>query len=110
MPKLRRPSARRTRGSSSRTCSEAAAIGALDAARLRPSASLALAVVPVFAATGLRRGRARSPALERVVLGRPAWSPSLVLALPTLAVTIPVCATLFDGAYAQTLPLAQQAP
>ena len=86
----------------------AAAIGAVDAARLHAPGVL-VAVVPVFAATGLLVG-AVVAGLERLVLGRPAWQASLVLALPTLAITIPVCATLFDGAFAQTLPLAHQAP
>jgi hypothetical protein len=88
----------------------AAAIGAVDAARLHAHGVL-FAVVPVFAATGLVIG-AVVAGLERLIsgVGRPAWLSALVLALPTLAVTIPVCAHLFDGAFAQTLPLARQAP
>ena len=88
----------------------AAAIGAVDAARLHAPGVL-YAVVPVFAATGLLIG-AIVAGLEWLVTGQrwPAWRSALVLALPTLAVTIPVCAHLFDGAYAATLPLAKQAP
>jgi hypothetical protein len=86
----------------------AAAIGVLDAARLHAPGVL-YAVVPLFAATGLVIG-AVVAGLARLVATRPWWLAALVLALPTLAVTIPGCATLFDGAYAQTLPLAQQAP
>lgn len=86
----------------------AAAIGAVDAARLHAPGVL-YAVVPVFAATGLLIG-AIVAGLERLVVGRPAWQSALVLALPTLAITIPVCGHLFDGAFAATLPLARQAP
>jgi hypothetical protein len=86
----------------------AAAIGAVDAARLHATGVL-LAVVPVFAATGLLIG-AVVAGLERLVAGRPGWVSALVLALPTLAITIPVGRHLFDGAFAQTLPLAKQAP
>jgi hypothetical protein len=83
-------------------------IGGLDAARLR-SAAIALAVVPVFAATGLVAGVAIG-VLERAVAGARWWLAALVVAVPTLIVTVPVSASLFDGAYAQTLPLAKQAP
>jgi arylsulfatase A-like enzyme len=86
----------------------AAALGALDCARLA-APSLALAVVPLFAATGLIFGLVIA-LLERIVDERPWWLAAIVLALPTLAVSTPVGATLFDGAYAQTLPLAEQAP
>jgi hypothetical protein len=86
----------------------ASAIGAIDAARLH-AFGVFCAVVPVFAATGLVIG-AIVAGLERLVAGRPAWQAALVLALPTFAITIPVCAHLFDGAYAHTLPLAKAAP
>jgi arylsulfatase A-like enzyme len=82
-----------------------AAIGAFDATRVH-SPSLALAVVPVFAATGLFAGLVIA-ASERFA---PRRFSALVRALPTLIVTIPVGAKLFDGAFAQTLPLANQAP
>lgn len=86
----------------------AAAIGLLDGAKLH-AVGVVIAVVPVFAATGLLIGGVIA-GLERAVAGRARWVWATVLALPTLAVTIPVCATLFDGAYAQTLPLAHAAP
>ena len=85
-----------------------AAIGALDVARLG-SASLVLVIVPLFAAAGLVAGTLIALA-ERVVIGRPAVLSALVLALPSLLVTIPVAHTLFHGAYAQTLPLASAWP
>ncbi|MDB4959697.1 MAG: sulfatase [Myxococcales bacterium] len=86
----------------------ASALGALDCARIG-SATLALAVVPLFAATGLVIGLVVA-FLERISDERPWWLRAIVLALPTLAVSTPVAATLFDGAYARTLPLAEQAP
>lgn len=86
----------------------AAAIGLVDAGRLH-AAGVVTAVVPVFAATGLVIGGVIA-GFERITAGRAGWLRATVLALPTLAVTIPVCATLFDGAYAQTLPLAHAAP
>jgi hypothetical protein len=86
----------------------AAAIGALDAARLHAPGVL-YAVVPLFATAGLVIG-AVVAGLTRLAARRPWWQVCGLLALPTLAVTIPVCATLFDGAYAQTLPLAKAAP
>ncbi|HEY0251043.1 MAG TPA: putative metal-binding motif-containing protein, partial [Kofleriaceae bacterium] len=79
-----------------------AAIGAFDAARLH-SEGLALGVVPIFAATGLL-------AALVIALFERLSRFSFVRVLPTLIVTIPVGATLFDGAFAQTLPLAKQAP
>jgi len=85
-----------------------AAIGALDAARLH-SAGLALAVVPVFAATGLFAALVIG-VTERIAGDRPWWLAALIRALPALIVLVPVGATLFDGAFAQTLPLAKQAP
>ncbi|MEO8548468.1 MAG: sulfatase-like hydrolase/transferase [Kofleriaceae bacterium] len=85
-----------------------ALIGLFDAARLH-SSSLALAIVPVFAATGLVAALAIA-ASERLAAGRRWWLAALIRAMPTLIVTVPVGATLFDGAFAQTLPLAHQAP
>jgi arylsulfatase A-like enzyme len=83
------------------------AIGALDASRLH-SVGLTLAVVPVFAATGLIAAVVIASS-ERVARGR-AWAlGALVRAAPSLLVSIPVGATLFDGAFAQTLPLARYA-
>jgi hypothetical protein len=86
----------------------ATVIGALDAARLG-STGIAAAVIPVFAASGLAIG-ALAAAIARLVRGRSAWLAAFAFATPTLAVTIPVCWTLFDGAYAQTLPGARVAP
>jgi len=86
----------------------AAAIGGLDAARLHAS-NLALAVVPVFAATGLFAALIIG-ASERAAAGRSWWFAAAIRALPALLVLVPVGATLFDGAFAQTLPLAKQAP
>lgn len=86
----------------------AAAIGGLDAARLG-SLGLALAVVPVFAAMGLLVGTVVAT-LERIVGNRRWWIASLVLTAPTLIVSIPVVRSLFEGAYAQTLPAATAAP
>lgn len=85
-----------------------AAVGALDAARLR-SPGIALAVVPVAAMTGLVAG-AVIALCERLVAGRRGAIPTLVLAAPTLIVTLPVAPTLFRGAYAQTLPGARLLP
>ncbi|MEO6773160.1 MAG: sulfatase-like hydrolase/transferase [Kofleriaceae bacterium] len=84
------------------------AIGALDAARLH-ALGLALAVVPVFAATGLFAALVIG-ASERAAAGRAWWLAAAIRALPALLVLVPVGATLFDGAFAQTLPLAKQAP
>lgn len=86
----------------------AALIGLVDSAPLK-SAGITAAVVPMFAVTGLVIGLVVA-GCERIAFGRARWMWAPLLALPTLAVTIPVCATLFDGAYAQTLPLAKQAP
>jgi choline-sulfatase len=86
----------------------ATVIGALDAAKLG-SLSVGLAVVPIFAATGLVAGALVAIA-ERITAGAKWWVVALVVAAPTLAVGIPVGQTLFDGAFAQTLPLAAEAP
>ena len=83
-------------------------IGGLDAARLR-SSGIALAVVPIFAATGLVAGVAIG-VVERWVTNRGRWLAAFALAALTLVVTVPVAHSLFDGAFAQTLPLAHQAP
>ncbi len=85
-----------------------AAIGALDCARLH-SVGLALAVVPVFAATGLFAAVVLG-SFERIARGRPWALAVIVRAAPSLLVSVPVGATLFDGAFAQTLPFAHYAP
>ena len=86
----------------------AAAVGALDAARIG-GAGLAEAVVPVFAATGLAIG-ALAAGIARGVRAWRWWTAALALAAPALLVTVPVAWTLFDGAYAQTLPAARAMP
>jgi hypothetical protein len=86
----------------------AAALGGVEAARLG-SPQLAFALVPVFAVTGLVIGLVIA-GVEKIAFGRQAWLTAFVLAVPTLVVTIPVSATLFEGAYAQTLPLARAMP
>jgi arylsulfatase A-like enzyme len=96
----------------------AAAIGALDSARLG-SAGIAAAAVPMFAVTGLlvalisisierALGIGRAPREGRT--DRPWWLVALALSVPTLIVYVPVSASLFEGAYAQTLPLARAMP
>ncbi|NVB82948.1 MAG: sulfatase-like hydrolase/transferase [Kofleriaceae bacterium] len=86
----------------------AIAIGCLDCVRLG-SLQLGLAVVPIFAATGLVAGLVIA-GTERAVSGRSWWLSALALAVPALVVYIPVSRSLFLGAYAQTLPLASSAP
>src|SRR5262245_57308964 len=86
----------------------AAVLGALDTARLG-SLKLALAVVPVFAATGLVVGAVVALA-DRVAAARSWWLAAFALTAPALVVFIPVARSLFDGAYAQTLPGASLAP
>ncbi|HUJ58454.1 MAG TPA: sulfatase-like hydrolase/transferase [Kofleriaceae bacterium] len=77
-------------------------VGGLEAARLG-SVGIALAIVPVFAATGLC-------AALVIALAERISRRSLVVAAPSLIVTLPVALTLFDGAYAQHLPLAPVLP
>ena len=77
----------------------AMAIGALDAGRLH-AVGVTLAVVPVAAVVGLVAGCAIAAARGRL------W----LYGAETLIVTAPVSATLFDGAYAQTLPGARAWP
>ncbi|MBA3451724.1 MAG: sulfatase-like hydrolase/transferase [Deltaproteobacteria bacterium] len=86
----------------------AAIIGALEAARLGSSA-LAAVLVPLFAITGLLVGLLVGGA-ERIVRGRTWWVVALVVAAPSLLISGPVAATLFSGAFAQTLPLAGVLP
>src|SRR5687767_2431037 len=87
-------------------------IGALESWRLG-SLRVALVMLPVFAATGLLAGCTNALA-ERLMVGQARagrwWLVAAVIAAPTLIVTLPVCATLFDGAKAQTLPLASALP
>lgn len=83
-------------------------VGTLEAARLG-SARLALALVPVFALTGLAAGALIALA-ERICERRRPVIAALGIAAPSLLVTMPVGQMLFRGAYAQTLPLAGVLP
>lgn len=85
----------------------ASALGGLEAARL--GASVGRTIVPVFAVTGLLIGCVIA-AVERVAPSAAWWRAAPVLALPSLAVTIPMSLTLYDGAYARTLPFAAALP
>jgi arylsulfatase A-like enzyme len=90
----------------------AALLGGIEALRLA-NARIALVLVPLFAAVGFAIGvvcaatewLARRPALERR-----GWVGALILAAPSLVITMPVFATLFDGAFARTLPLVEVLP
>ena len=84
------------------------AIGALEAARLG-GASLAMVLVPLFAATGVIAG-AIIAGITRLVSDRGSWLVAFALAAPSLLVMVPVSRTLFQGAYAQTLPMAGVLP
>jgi hypothetical protein len=86
----------------------AALMGLLEAARLG-STRLGLVLVPLFAATGLVAG-VLIAGVGRLVRRWPRGLAALALAAPTLAVTIPIARTLFDGPYARTLPLAPALP
>jgi arylsulfatase A-like enzyme len=86
----------------------AAAIGALDAGKLG-SGRLAMVLVPLFAVTGLVAGVVIA-ASERAAAGRPWWIAALIRGAPSLIVLLPASSTLFEGAYAQTLPLAFALP
>lgn len=88
-------------------CLGAALIGALDGAKL--GGGLAFVLVPVFALTGTVAAIA-IVAAERLAANRSWWAAALVRAAPSLIVLVPVASTLFDGAYAQTLPLASALP
>lgn len=85
----------------------AAALGALEAARL--GAAVGRTIVPVFALTGVVIGGVIALA-ERVAPRPGRWRAALVVALPSLAVTVPMSRTLFDGAYVRSLPLASVLP
>lgn len=85
----------------------AAVIIGLDGFRL--SSGIGAAVLPLAAVTGLIAGLLIAGA-ERIMRGEHWWKIALVVAAPTLIVFAPVCRSLFQGAYAQTLPGAQAAP
>jgi arylsulfatase A-like enzyme len=85
----------------------AAGIVGLDGFRL--ATGVGLAVLPIAAVTGLIAGLIIA-GIERAVDGRPWWQVGVALAAPALIVTLPVSHSLFQGAYAQTLPLASAMP
>ncbi len=86
----------------------AAALGGLEGIRLG-GGPLAAVLVAVFAATGVLAGLL-AVAAERGAARVTDSMAHLVRAAPVLLVAVPVGATLFDGAYAQTLPLARATP
>ncbi len=88
-------------------CLGAAMIGALEGARL--GGGLGLVLVPVFALTGGIIALA-IVANERLAANRSWWVAALIRGAPSLFVLVPVASTLFDGAYAQTLPFAKVLP
>ena len=83
----------------------AEALGGLEASRL--GLALGRTLVPMFALTGLVIGCV--VALTERVAPRSGWA-APVLALPTLAITVPMSLTLYDGAFAQSLPYASALP
>jgi arylsulfatase A-like enzyme len=85
----------------------AAALGALESARL--GGGLGEALVPVFAVTGVIIGAVVALAERLAPRGR-WWTTALALAAPSLIVAAPVARTLFDGAFARTLPAAAALP
>ncbi len=85
-----------------------AAIGALESARLG-GATLAMVLIPLFAAAGTIVG-AVVAGMTRATRDRGAWLTAFALAAPSLVVLVPVSRTLFEGAYAQTLPMASELP
>jgi len=83
-------------------------LGLFEALRLG-SAALGLALIPLFAVTGLVAGVVI--ALGEKLVGERRWYlAALGLAVPSLVVTFPVFAKMFDGAFAQTLPLVDVLP
>ena len=95
----------------------AASLGALVLAAIEIVAigatrpALAGTLLALFAATGAIVGVVML-ATEAVArrIGLAAWPAAVLCALPTLAIWIPVTGTLFEGAYAATLPGARAAP
>src|SRR5688572_2176911 len=86
----------------------AALMGLLEAARL-DSARLGLVIVPLFAAIGLVAG-ALIAGIGRLARDRSRLVGAVAVAALSLAVTVPISVTLFDGPYARTLPLASALP
>ncbi len=90
----------------------AAVLGGVETLRLG-HAELALVLVPLFAAVGLVGGVACASVewiAQRPVFERRWWVVAMLLASPSLLITAPACATLFDGAFASTLPGAAVLP
>jgi hypothetical protein len=89
----------------------AAAVALIEVIAIGARPALAAALVALFAATGAVAGGVQlaTEALGRR-LGLKALPAALVWALPTLAIWIPVTRTLFEGAFASTLPGARIAP
>jgi arylsulfatase A-like enzyme len=85
----------------------AAAIVGLDGFRL--ATGIGLAVLPIAAVTGLIAGLIVA-GIERAVDGRPSLQIGVALGAPAVIVYLPVSHSLFQGAYAQTLPLASAMP
>ncbi len=84
----------------------AALLGCVETLRLG-HASLALVLVPLFSLVGLVAGLVCAGTewiAQRPPIERRWWLVALVIAAPSLLVTGPVFATLFEGAYARTLP------
>src|SRR5687768_11742782 len=85
----------------------AAVLGAVEAARLA-SPGVAWVLLGVFAATGAVAGGLVLGA-EAIARKLPRGG-ALVRALPALLVAVPVARTLFEGAFAATLPAAGAMP
>ena len=85
----------------------AAAIGAMDGVKL--GGGLGLVLVPLFALTGVVAALLIAGS-ERLALGRRWWLGAIIRGAPSLVVLGPVAWTLFDGAFAQTLPMARALP
>jgi arylsulfatase A-like enzyme len=83
-------------------------LGLFESLRLG-SGSLGLALIPLFAVTGLLAGGVI--ALGEKLVGERRWYlAAFGLAVPSLLVTFPVFANMFDGAFAQTLPMVDVLP
>jgi arylsulfatase A-like enzyme len=81
-------------------------IGLVECAKVG-RAGVLLAVLPIFALTGAIAGVLVAAASMAATRARTWWQTASILAAPSLLVTVPVAWTLFDGAFAQTLPMAK---
>ncbi|MGE0869792.1 MAG: sulfatase-like hydrolase/transferase [Kofleriaceae bacterium] len=84
------------------------AIGGLEALRLG-SSSLAGVLLPIFGTTGFVAGWSIALATH-LTADRSWWVSAFGVTAPSLLVTLPTASTLFEGAHAQTLPLASVLP